>query len=63
MEAVAKSAKAVMEQVRKGKQLAEVLQLRPVGGLRGSHYGAMYRTAWGKKTAFGLYETVLALVS
>ena len=53
----------VMDKARKGNHLAEVLQLRPIGGLRGTRYGAMFRTAWGKKTAFGLCETVQAILS
>ena len=56
------TAEQVMNQARKGVQIAEVLQLRPIGGLRGTRYGAMYRTTWGKKTAFGLYETVVSLI-
>ena len=63
MRRLAKSAEEVMEKAQRGKYIAEVLQLRPSGGVNGSHDGALYRTKWGKKTAFGLYETVMAIVS
>ena len=48
---------------QQGRQLAEVLGLRPLGGVRGTNYGAEYQTTWGKKSALGITETVLALLA
>ena len=52
----------VMEKVRKGIRIAEVLQLRQIGGERQQRKGELYQTTWGKKTAYGLYETVVELL-
>ena len=57
------SQQAVEAQVQQGQRIAEVLNLRPIGGLRGTRYGAMYHTQWGTKTPFGLVETLRALLN
>ena len=56
------TAEQVMEKARKGSQLAEVLMLRQIGGQRQAQKGELYQTTWGKKTAYGLYETVAELL-